>query len=240
MTLQNHQMTDIKRHLQILHPEENVIIPSVAKCCKHVVKMDCNNTVVKFSKGDCCIISGGNNEEWVICITDIILIGAIGEKYYVFIDGTYYIPLFNHGQVVKHPWTNTVQLVPREYTRDSIQFTSQLKRKCVLYPDPESRDDPSYFLSIDFDGLPSLPVSVPIYPEAGDDVKILGPSRQEWYGKVLSTDDEQHKADVKWFVATKRAGVFKLSTQEDTIYWKSALGFARMVRVLGGYRLQEQ
>lgn len=62
---------------------------------------------------------------------------------------------------------------------------------------------------------------------------------QNWYGKVLSTDDERQKAGVKWFVETRRAGVYKLSNQEDTVHWRSVLGFARMVRVMGGYRLEE-
>ena len=44
---------------------------------------------------------------------------------------------------------------------------------------------------MDFDGPPPLPVSVPVYPEAGDDLKILGTGRQTWYVRVVSTDEER-------------------------------------------------
>ena len=238
-TLTNHQVADIRRRQHTLHPEEDFMVPTAARCANHLVKVDCNNTVVKFSKGNHCIIYGGEDEEWYLCITEIILIGSISGKYYVFIDGTYYIPAISHGHVIKHPWTSTVQLVPRTYTRDSVQLAAQLKRKCLLYPEPENKENPSYYLPVDFDGPPSSAVNVPVYPEAGDDLKILGTGGQNWFGKVVSTDCERHKADVKWFVETRRAGVFKLSNQEDTIMWKSVLGFAKMIRVMGGYRLDE-
>ena len=154
-------------------------------------------------------------------------------------DGTYYIPAIRDGHVMKHPWTNTTQLVPRTYTRDSLQLATQIQRKIIMYPEPENKENPSYYLPVDFDGPPPSAVSVPVYPEAGDDLKVLGTGRQTWFGKVVSTDDEALEANVKWFVETRRSGVFKLSNQEDTIRWRSILDFARMRRVMGGYRLDE-
>jgi hypothetical protein len=201
--------------------------------------VDCNSTVVKFSINDSCIISGGEDEEWYLVITEILLLGAICGKYYIFIDGTYQIPAFKNGQVVTHSWTNTVQLVSRPYRRNTVQFASQLKRKCLLYPEPENKDNPSFHLPVDFDGPPPSPVSVPIYPEADDDLKIMGTAQQTWYGRVVSTDEGGCKATVKWFVETQRAGLFQLSNQEDIIQWKSILGFVAMTRVIGGYRLNE-
>ena len=81
---------------------------------------------MKFSKGDFCIIPGGPSlsEEWHLKISQIVLVGASMNKYLIFVDGTYYIPVFNHGRVVKHPWTETVQLVPYQYRSDTVQFAS--------------------------------------------------------------------------------------------------------------------
>ena len=67
----------------------------------------------------------------------------------------------------------------------------------------------------------------------------LGTAGQNWYGRVVSTDDERRQVDVKWFVETGRTGVFIISNQEDIVPWKSVLSFARMIRVMGGYRLDE-
>ena len=65
----------------------------------------------------------------VICITDIVLIGGIGEKYYVMFSSMEhftYCYLQSSTGCETFLATQAVQLVPREYTRDSIQFASQL------------------------------------------------------------------------------------------------------------------
>lgn len=48
--LQNHQQADIKRHLQRLHPDEDILVPTSTMCAKHVVKIDCNGRIMKFSR----------------------------------------------------------------------------------------------------------------------------------------------------------------------------------------------
>lgn len=143
MAIQDHQQADIKRHLQKLHPGTDVFIPTLAQCAKHVVRVNCNGPITKFSQGDICIIAGGPSltEEWYLKITNIILIGAFMNKYHIFIDGTCYIRAFNQGRVVKHPWTETVELVAHQYDRDTVQFASQLKRKCLLYPESAVKDN---------------------------------------------------------------------------------------------------
>lgn len=238
IAIQDHQQADNKRHLQRLHPGTDVIIPTLAQCAKHVVRVDCNGSIMKFLQGDVCIIAGGPSltEEWYLKITNIILAGAFMNKYYIFIDGTYYIPAFNQGRVVKHPWTETVQLVAHQYGRDTVRFASQLKRKCLLYPEAAVKDNPSFYLPIDFDGPPPKAVTVPVYPEEGDNVKVQG--RGVWFGRIISSDDENHKANLKWFIESRGPGLYTLSCQEDTVAWRSILGFASMRRVMGGYRLE--
>ena len=217
-----------------------MLVPNLAKCARHVVKVNSNGTIMKFSVGDCCIVAGGPSltEEWYMKLTNIILIGAFHDKYHIFIDGTYFIPAFNHGQVVKHPWTETVQLVPHQYHRDSIQLTTQLKRKCILYPESACKDNPNFYLPIDFDGAPPQAVTVPVYPKEDDQVKILGRGGQVWFARIVSSDDQNHRANVRWFAESRRAGLYTLSSQEDIVPWKSILGYVHMRRVMGGYRVE--
>ena len=65
-----------------------------------------------------------------------------------------------------------MQLVPYQYLSDTVQFASQLKRKCLLYPEPASKDNPSFYFPIDLDGPPPKTVTVPVYPEEGDESKF--------------------------------------------------------------------
>ena len=126
-------------------------------------------------------------------LTKIILIGEFHDKYFIFIDGTYFIPAFNRGRVAKYPWTETVQLVSHEYRRDSIQLTTQLKRKFILYPEPACKDNPSFYLPIDFDGPPPTAVAIPVYPKENDHVKILGRGGQVCFARIVSSDEQNHK-----------------------------------------------
>ena len=65
-----------------------------------------------------------------------------------------------------------MQLVPYQYHSDTVQFASQLKRKCLLYPEPAGKENPSFYFLIDFNGPPPKAVTVPVYPEEGDESKF--------------------------------------------------------------------
>ena len=52
-----------------------------------------------------------------------------------------------------------------------------------------------------------------------------------WFSRIMSSDDQNCKANVKWFVESHRAGLFTLSSQEDIVPWRSILGYARMRRM---------
>ena len=79
-------------------------------------------------------------------------------------------------------------------------------------------------------------MTVPVYPEEGDDVKVLGRGGQIWFGRIVSSDTENRKSNLKWFIET-RSGIYTLSSQEDVVAWKSVLGFAHIRRAMGGYRI---
>ena len=83
-------------------------------------------------------------------ISQVFQVGPVQEKYFTFVNGTYFIPTFDNGNVIYHPWTETKQLIPREYIRDSVQPASKIMRKVILYPDPSNLDDPQFYLCIDF------------------------------------------------------------------------------------------
>ena len=80
-------------------------------------------------------------------------------------------------------------------------------------------------------------MAVLVYPEESDHVKILGRGGQVWFAKIVSSDDQNHKANVRWFAESRRAGLYTLSSQEDIVPWRSILGYANMRRVMGGYRV---
>lgn len=148
--------TSFTRPPTIWHKEESpTTLPlrrnptkKIDKMCKHVVKVNSNGTVMKFSVGVCCIVAGGPefSEEWYMKLTNIILISAFHDKYHIFIDGIYFIPAFNNGRVVNQTWTETVQLVSHQYGRDIVQFATHWKRKCILYPKPAFKDNQTFCL----------------------------------------------------------------------------------------------
>ena len=93
-----------------------------------------------------------------------------------------------------------MQLVPYQYRSVTVQFASQLKRKCLLYPEPASKDNPSFYFPIDFNGPPPKAVTVPVYPGG-----------QIWFGRIISSDNENRKSNLKWFTET-HSGIYTLST----------------------------
>lgn len=43
-------------------------------------------------------------------------------------------------------------------------------------------------------------IIVPLYPEAGDMVHVLGEGEEIWYAKVLSTDTKEHTCQIHFYV----------------------------------------
>lgn len=84
----------------------DVMVFFQVKCVKYVVRVNCNGLVMKFLQGEFCIVVGGLFliEEWFLKILYIILIGGFMRKYFIFIDGIYYIFIFKYGRLVKYLW----------------------------------------------------------------------------------------------------------------------------------------
>jgi len=238
----DHQITDIKRYLKRKYPALEIEVPSFLPSIKSVIIKDQFGMIVKLEKGDTCFISVGNNgeEEWVMEIDQMVLVGPFDGHFFSFVDGKYYIPGLLHGNVVRHTWTETTKLLPRAYTRDSVQPIANFKRKVILYPNPSSLDDPRYFLSIDlYNPEVCKEVPVPLYPEDGDTVKVRGTRNDTWYGHVCEVDNHAATVNVKWYQETRRQGVWTLTTQVDRIHFASLLGTVQTRRVFGGVRYVE-
>ena len=187
--LQDCQHYDIMKKLSPLS-QYPVRVPKIARCCEALVKYDSNGNILKFSKGDICTIAGGPNldEIWHLKIKVFILIGPFVGKYFVFVDGDYYIPAIDPvtRSVLYHSWTNSVQLVPRNYTRGRLQLSSQLQRQEILYPEPLREQNPSFYLAIDFDNKPDhSEIIVPVYPVINDCIAVRGRAQATWYGRVI-------------------------------------------------------
>ena len=159
-------------------------------------------------------------------ISDIFHIGPVDGKHFIFVNGKYFIPTLNNGNVIRHTWTQTPQLILRGYVRDIVQPTCYIKRKVMMYHDLSNLDDP-FYLCIDFKN-PELvkEVTVPVYPQQDETVCILGEDNEDWFGLVQQVDNEARTAIVKWYTETRQSGVWVLmktvmrTCQVNRIFWR--------------------
>lgn len=235
----DYQVADMERYLKHENPTLDIEMPAFLQSLTSVIIQDQFRMVVKLTKGDTCIVSGGDNdeEEWIMEITHLIQVGPFAEHFFTFIDGKYYVPGFHQGHVAKHTWTLTPKLLPRTYRRASVQPLSKFKTKVVIYPDPSDLDNPKYFLAIDlYNAEVNKDVTVPLFPENGDTVKVMGSRNETWYGKVCQVDFPNHTLNVQWYQETRRQDVWTLTNHEDTIRFVSLLARVQTRRVFGGFR----
>jgi hypothetical protein len=171
-------------------------------------------------------------------IMEVFQVGPVGDHFYTFVNGPYFIPTLNNGNIVYHEWTQTEQLISRNYTRDSIQPTCKIKRKVIMYPDPSDLDNPQFYLCIDFKN-PELvkELNVLIYAKVAETVNVLGTFNNTWFGMVRGVDQEVRKARLQWYKETRRQGVWTLTDQEDEIYFRSIIKVCIVTRVFGGYNI---
>ena len=234
-------IADIRRYCFARFGVNNLDDIYVLEDVKSVVCFDQFGEIMKISKLDTVKIDSNNMaEEYIIEIQQIILVGPFVGCFYTFVNGKYYIPAFQNGQVALHQWTKTTKFIPHIYTRDSVQPMSSVKRKVIMYPEPGNQDNPSYFLCIDFKNPEVVhPIHVPIYPEVGDTVKIKGTGSQVWYAKVNRVDLQEMKATVQWFKETKRRGIWIQSDDEAEVSFRTVIGLATTPRGFGGYTITD-
>jgi hypothetical protein len=214
-------------------------MPHILKSIKHLAIRDVVGSIEKVSRGTVCKISSADvDEDWLMEISDIFQVGPVNGRYFIFVNGRYFIPTLNNGSIIYHPWTQTQQLIPRDYVRDSVQPSCKIKRKVMMYPDPADLDNPSFYLCIDFKN-PELvkEVTVPVYPQMDETICILGADNQHWFGLVQQVNNEARTAIVKWYTETRRPGVWILMNQQDEVHFASVLRTCQANRIFGGYSI---
>ena len=146
----DHQATDIERYLKRKHAALDIAVPAFLQELNSVVIKDQFGMIIKLEKGVNSIISGGDNneEEWVMGISQLIQAASFDGHFCTFIDGKCYIPGLLHGNVIRHTWTLTAKLLPRTYTRDSVQPVANVKSN-IVYAESSSLPDPNSHLVID-------------------------------------------------------------------------------------------
>ena len=91
----------------------------------------------------------------------------------------------------------------------------------ILYPEPSSLNDPSYYLTIDFDRPPSIePMDVPVYPVVNDCVVGQDTAKTIWYGKVITIDYDNKSVRLKWFNEI-RPGILRFTGQFNNVHFHS-------------------
>ena len=232
-------IADIRRYFRRHNINFDEEFPNLTMCIKTLALQDELGNIKKFVVGTLCKIASQDGDvEWIVQISDIVHVGPINGNYFIFINGKYFIPTLENGSVIQHPWTQTAQLIARDYVRDSVQPSCQVKRKVILYLEPSNLHDPAFHLCIDFE-KPELAkdVSVPIYPNDGDTVQILGVNNVMWYGIVRQVNSVVRKFTVQWYAETRRAGVWTLANQHDDVDFRSILKLCHVNRVFGGIRI---
>ena len=220
--------------------QSNIIVedmPNIVMSVKHLAIRDSVGVVEKFSRGTVCKI-GSADEDWIIEIADIFQVGPVTDKYFIFVNGNYFIPTLNNGNIIYHPWTQTPQFISRNYVRNAVQPACKIQRKVMMYPDPSDLEDPTFYLCIDFKN-PELvkEVNVPVYPQVGETICIKGVGNQNWFGLVQQVNNERRTTSIKWYSETRRPGVWVLINQEDEVHFASIVRTCQVNRAFGGYHL---
>ena len=215
-------------------------VPNVLTSLKSVAIKEQNGDIIAVTKGSFCKIQAESGNEWIMEVSDIFMVGPVDTKYFLFVNGTYFIPTLNNGQIIHHEWTKTPQLIPRTYTRDSIQPTSRIKTKVMIYPEPANIVDPSYFLCIDVNNLNlTTEVCVPVYPRVHDNLFVKGTRNQLWFCQVKEVQRDNKRVTVQWYQETRRSGVWTLINHEDTIPFSSIINLCSVKKTFGGYSITD-
>jgi hypothetical protein len=214
-------------------------IPNIHDSLSSVAITDDNGEVMKVHNGCTCkVLSENGQEEWTIEISEMFAVGPVDGKYYTFVNGTYFVPTLNNGNIMYHQWTKTAQIIPRTYVRDSIQPTNRIKRKVIIYPEPTNIEEPRYFLCMDLRKLDlEMDVKVPVYPRMDKNVSIKGTGNEVWFGLLKQVNSEAKRARVQWYQETQRPRFWTLTNLEDDIYFASIINICNVKRTFGGYNI---
>ena len=193
VVLSNRQVRDVQVWLERDQALQNTPqLPTVSQSFKRILKMDHTDYAVTYRTGEHVVLRDAQNEnlEWVMKVTQFILYGPINDRYYMFVDGTYYAAKSAGRRIEYDEWTLQPKMIPKEYHSLVLQPTKFIKRKVMMYPSPSQ---PSCYLTIDPDRpVDTGPSAVPWYPLPGEIVEIEAITATKLV--LVETVDDKNKA----------------------------------------------
>ena len=157
------QLADIQYFMdKEVNPEQ---LPSSGQYFTKLQKTNDCDMAVLFRIGETIILRDLHEEgkEWVMKITHFILYGPVLGKYYIFVDGHYFVAKTKtRGREIDlDSWTRKEKMIPKYFSRLCVQPTLLIDRKVMLYPSPNNHNNPNYYLVIDHEDVDFSPIDLP-------------------------------------------------------------------------------
>ena len=167
--LTEQELNDIRHWLRNVEIDHE--LPKTCQTYARVQKHNDYDMYIVYRTGEFVIVNDAEHEgtEWLVHLTDIVVYGPIYNKFYYFLNGTYFAARTHRGAVEYDTWTGQPKMVKRDYRRLCLTPLHFLDRKVMLYPDSERQ---SSWITID----PDCPVhceqiKIPYFPKPGEVVK---------------------------------------------------------------------
>ena len=177
--LTDRQLRDIRHWVSTLEPGKQLpdSLPSVASSYPRSLKTSPFDLATVFRREEYVVVTDFDEpaQEWAMQLSEFLVYGPVFDRYYYFIDGSYFVAKTIHGEVARDPWTKQPWMVRRQFERLRIQPMKQISRKVMLFPDIRNNEQ---YMTIDPDGPVRIQkVSVPIYPKPNEVVKFRSPTQ---------------------------------------------------------------
>lgn len=221
ITVDAHELCNVNNNFQISDPEIAAISCRSMLCKQHGVNG------MLYRVGENLLITVNNNTQQIICATDFFAACVNGE-YINFVKGS----LFEVTDNV-HIYSSSPIIVPT--SQNIIAEACKISRKVMLYPELENLTNPTSYIIIDF-CRPSIPVEIedviiPVFPVAGDMVKVNGDDGDIWIAHVIKVNEDAKTCQVNFYVKDSSTGdVYVRESRghqgREVVHWSSLLGIA--------------
>ena len=166
VVLSSRQLQDIRHWISVLNPGKEIPenLPCTANSYPRILKVLEYDFSTVFRTKEYVLLSDYDQpKEWLMQISDFLVYGPLFERYYQFVDGTYFVAKTVRGEVVMDEWTNQPWMVRRQFERLRVQPMKLLCRKVMVYPDIHNSRQ---YLTIDPDGPVEIKeIAIPVYPK---------------------------------------------------------------------------
>ena len=168
------------------------------------------------------------SEERVMSITQCLQV-KVDSLFYLLVAGEAFQYVLSGSEKAVHQWSKG--LIVQQTGIEVIVPSVSIQRKIMLFPQPDSLNDPQSFIICDFQ-RPQFPVTsvvVPCYPEVGDMVLIKGDDPEPWRGLVTAVQHRNLSVQVQFYVPHGRWGRssglwVREGTRTQAVLFKSIVG----------------